>query len=77
MTMPFERTRAVLWTREFLQELMDPERTPGVPSRVREQARTLLRHYPTDSDMALAGRAIPIWFSVPPGFGDEPSERGD
>lgn len=65
MTLPSERTRAVLWTRQFLQELLDPSKSPGVPRTVREQARMLLRHYPSASDMALAGQAIPAWFSVP------------
>lgn len=36
MTMPYERTRAVLHTREFLHELLDAATTPGVPESVRE-----------------------------------------
>lgn len=75
MTLPFERTRAVLLTREFLQDLMDRSKTPRVPARVRAQAGTLLRHYPTAADMALAGRAIPAWFSVSAKFGDDLDEQ--
>lgn len=77
MTMPFERTRAVLATREFLQDLTDRSKTPRVPEGVRAQARSLLRHYPTSGDMTLAGRALPNWFSVTPKFGGEPAEQGD
>ena len=39
MTMPDERTRAVLQTYEFLKELRDPEATPGVPDEIRRQAQ--------------------------------------
>lgn len=43
MTMPDERARSVLQTRDFLEELMlDTE----LPSRVRNQAKALLRHFP-------------------------------
>ncbi|WP_345774098.1 BPSL0761 family protein [Hydrogenophaga sp. YM1] len=46
MTIPFERTRAVLQTRELLKRLMDPKDTPRVPRWLRGQAKSLLRHYP-------------------------------
>lgn len=46
MTLPFERTAAVLNTREFLLSLLDPKQTPRVPKKVRHQARQLLKHYP-------------------------------
>jgi len=54
MTLPDERYRAVRWAREFMYELMDPKKTPGVPKRIRDQARSILRHYPGDSDMMQA-----------------------
>lgn len=47
MTVPVERTNAVIWTEQFLADLMDPKTTPRVPKVVRDQARRLLRHYPT------------------------------
>ncbi|WP_394235522.1 BPSL0761 family protein [Pseudomonas anguilliseptica] len=53
MTMPHERTRAVLQTHDFLVEL---SRDTSLPERVRRDARFLLRHYPSRSDMLLAGR---------------------
>ena len=65
MTMPSERTRAVLQTREFLQELTWPSATPGVPTAIRETARRLFRHYPGSGDIALASMALPSWFAAP------------
>lgn len=46
MTLPHERTRAVLKTRKFLLALMDPKQTPRVPRELRLKARDLLKHYP-------------------------------
>jgi hypothetical protein len=51
MTVPVERTNAVLNTQEFLYSLLDPKKTPRVPKEIREQAHRLLRHYPTKFDM--------------------------
>ena len=51
MTLPFERTYAVLRTREFLLSLLDPDKTPNIPTLLRQQARSLLKHYPNDFDM--------------------------
>ncbi len=51
MTLPIERTNAVIHAEEFLLELMDPKKTPGVPKAVRLQAGHLLRHYPSKFDM--------------------------
>lgn len=53
MTMPHERTRAVVQTHDFLIEL---SRDTSLPERIRRDARFLLRHYPNRSDMLLAGR---------------------
>jgi hypothetical protein len=62
MTMPSERTRAVLRTREFLQWVLDAAATPEVFSQLKRQARALLRHYPSSIDMHLAHLACPMWF---------------
>jgi hypothetical protein len=67
MTIPFERTRALICTKELLQRLQDPKETPRVPRWLREEARQLLRHYPTYSDVELAHRALPhLWGPSPP-----------
>ena len=53
MTMPSERTRAVIHAREFLQEL---SQDVSLPEHIRRQARHLLRHYPSRREMLLAGQ---------------------
>lgn len=60
MTLPCERTRAVNYTRKFLVELMHRK---GIPKDVREQARSLLKHYPMNIDMKLLGNnpVFAIW----------------
>ena len=51
MTLPDERYRAVMQTRRFLLDLCNSDHTPRVPKLVRQTARDLLRHYPSDWDM--------------------------
>jgi hypothetical protein len=64
MTIPFERTRAVIQTREFLQAL---QKTPRVPAAVRVEALQLLRHYPGLSELDKAHWGAPdCWGPVPP-----------
>lgn len=51
MTLPYERTSAVLRTEKFLLDLCNPKTTPRVPKNIRDQARSLLKHYPTKFEM--------------------------
>jgi hypothetical protein len=53
MTLPYERTRAVTSTEEFLYDLLDPQKTPRIPKAIRQRAHHLLRHYPTSYDMKV------------------------
>lgn len=53
MTVPVERTNSVVYTREFLCELLDAKKTPRVPKIIRERAYALLRHYPSESEMDI------------------------
>lgn len=62
MTLPDERYRSVKYARLFLYDLCDPKKTPGIPKSVRQQARSILRHYPSDWDMELAAGAAPNVF---------------
>lgn len=57
MTLPDERTNAVIRTREFLLRLSSPYGggIKGVPSDVRVQARALLRHFPAAFDLCRDG----------------------
>lgn len=77
MTMPDERTRAVVHTAEFLRELTMPSVTPKVPHAVREEARRLLRHYPGRGDMRLAHTVMPQWFGDLPCMSVDPTSRCD
>ena len=60
MTLPDERYRAIQATGDFLVRLAaHPAMTPGVPRRIREEARSLLRHYPGAWDLAQLESAAP------------------
>ena len=59
MTLPDERYRALKWAEEFLQDLLDPSKTPRVPKRIRAQARSVLRHYPGSYYIEQLARARP------------------
>lgn len=62
MTEPHQRTRALLKTRYFLEELTRPRDTRHVPSDVRAFAKQLLRDYPTHDDIEAAHQALPDIF---------------
>ena len=63
MTLPDERYRAVIWTELFLKDLCNPTKTPRVPKHIRDQARSLLRHYPSTWDMNRAADGAPDVFA--------------
>ena len=46
MTLPQQEHNSLIATREFLVDLMDPKKIPGVSEKVRLSARALLKHYP-------------------------------
>lgn len=62
MTMPDERTRAVLQTRDFLKSLASSVETTGVPDSVRAKARRLLRHFPSALELTQIHHHLPGWF---------------
>lgn len=62
MTLPDERYRSVMWARNFLYDLCDTKKTPGVPKSIRDQARTILRHYPSEWEMQRASAGSPDVF---------------
>ena len=65
MTMPNERTRAVVLTWEFLRSL---ETHHGIPKALRDQASTLLRHYPLPYEMAMVAKHRPELFTQPESY---------
>jgi len=61
VTMPDERTKAVVETRKFLQMLEGADEV-SIPGLVQTVAAGLLRHYPLDVDLAVSASALPgIW----------------
>lgn len=62
MTLPDERFRAVIQTKNFLADLCSPERTPRIPKSIRQQANWCLRHYPSYWDLERASQAAPDVF---------------
>jgi hypothetical protein len=61
MTIPAERTRAVLKARKFLTALATAQHDMSV-DELRQQARALLRHYPEPIHLRLsAAMASDIW----------------
>jgi hypothetical protein len=58
MTLPDERYRSVKYAAEFMQRLAGGE-YPRVPKAVRDEARSILRHYPTQWDLQQLERAAP------------------
>ena len=61
MTLPDERYRAVKYAGDFLSRLAGGE-YPRVPKAVRDEARSILRHYPNSWDMQTAAREAPTVF---------------
>ena len=59
MTLPDERYRAVMQTIQFLTDICN---TPRVPKTIKQQARSLLRHYPSAWDMKAAAELAPHVF---------------
>ncbi|MCY1295046.1 hypothetical protein D9M68_539720 [compost metagenome] len=68
MTMPHERTRAIIQTHDFLQQL---EQDASVGEETRSMATQLLRHYPTRSEVLLQGmfeETLPVNLRISPFF---------
>lgn len=68
MTIPLERTRAMLLTKEFLEAMLDPKQTPRVPRWMRGKAKALLLHYPGLSEIERAHKALPVVIGPVPPF---------
>ena len=61
MTLPDERYRSVKYAADFLSRLAGGEYL-RVPKAVRDEARSILRHYPSTWDMDRAATAAPDVF---------------
>ncbi len=65
MTTPYERTRAILHTREFLAKLQSPQTWPDLPDDLRRQASALARHYPEYWDLRQLHAHLPMFYDSP------------
>ena len=63
MTLPDERYRAVMQTARFLEALSYSSETKRIPLAVRQEARALLRHYPSEYDMKKTSQTSPDIFA--------------
>jgi hypothetical protein len=63
MTLPDERYRALVQTKELLLNLCNPKKTPRVPRVIREHAMSVLRHYPNDCDLEKLSIDMPKYFA--------------
>jgi hypothetical protein len=61
MTLPDERTRAVIRARRLLCRLIAADGMDA-PREVREEARAILRHFPGVVEVSAAGEAAPNVF---------------
>ena len=61
MTLPDERYRAVKYAGDFLSRLAGGHYA-RTPKAVRDEARSILRHYPNDWDMDRAAEGAPEVF---------------
>ena len=79
VTMPDERRYAVNNTRQFLLDLLDPKKTPRVPSAVRKEAGRCLRLYPGDYYMERSKELAPEvwgdWEDLPKEYFDEKLDK--
>lgn len=66
MTVPAERTRALVYAHAFLKDLLNPSVTPRVSREVRETAKWLLRHYPDPGTVHYAHNLCPELFGPLP-----------
>ncbi|CAM8662252.1 hypothetical protein MCEMSEM22_02329 [Comamonadaceae bacterium] len=66
MTTPFQRTKALVRTKELLQRLSSLGDDAG-PLALAAEAEALLRHFPTLADIEAAHKAVPeLYGPVPP-----------
>lgn len=63
MTLPDERYHAVTRAQNFLLDLSnDYKKYPRIPKSVRQEARNILRHFPSSFDMDIASSRVPEVF---------------
>jgi hypothetical protein len=66
LTSPYQRTRALVQTKQFLNELCSLN--DAIPLSMLRAAEELLRHYPTLADIEIAHKSNPDTFGPVPPF---------
>lgn len=62
MTLPDERYRSLIQTKQFLIELQRPSMTARVPKHIRHRANLLLKHWPGDYHLEKICEKLPSMF---------------
>ena len=65
MTLPYERTRTLVNTYDFLRRLSSPYGENGIkriPAEIRKEARWLMKHFPRPYDIHAAAKCAPDVF---------------
>jgi len=57
--MPDERYRAMVEGLKLIEDLLIPQVTPRVPGDVRERARWIMRHYPSQYELERMADNLP------------------
>ena len=61
MTLPDERYRAVMWAKKFLLDIAN--RRSGLSEDMKQEARSILRHFPSEFDLNQAAQKAPEVFA--------------
>jgi len=59
MTLPDERYRAMIEGMRLIEDLLIPQSTPRVPGIVRQRARWIMRHYPSQNQLEAMAQKLP------------------
>jgi hypothetical protein len=71
MNIPIAKSFAILNTREFLMDLLNPKKASRVPKWIRDEAYYCLKQFPSNADMDLARDLAPKVFGSNKEFRDE------
>jgi hypothetical protein len=64
MTLPRERLNSIKAAREFLRDLLIPNKTPKISKALRTRAYYILKHFPSDLDMERPNEAFYEDFNI-------------
>jgi RNA:NAD 2'-phosphotransferase (TPT1/KptA family) len=65
MTTPYERTRALVETRKFLEQLSGGRLTSASLENLQNAASALLRHFPEENNLRLSAKVLPLLWAEP------------